>query len=68
MKKIELTPQEIKLVKLIGKQMTAREIADVMGLSFRTVEGYRTAIQRKIGAKNTVGIAIYGLKQGIIRI
>jgi DNA-binding NarL/FixJ family response regulator len=67
-KKIEFTPQELRVIKLICKQLTAREIADKIGLSFRTVEGYRENILRKIGAKNSVGIALFAVKHGIIKL
>ena len=67
MKKAELSAQELRIVKLICKQLTSKEIAEQVGLSYRTVEEYRGNIEKKIGAKNSVGIAIYALKQGIIR-
>jgi DNA-binding CsgD family transcriptional regulator len=65
-KKAELTAQELRIVKLICKQLTSKEIADKVGLSYRTVEEYRGNIEKKIGAKNSVGIALYALKHGII--
>jgi DNA-binding CsgD family transcriptional regulator len=61
-RKIHLTTQEVTIVRLICKQFTAKEIADKMGLSYRTVEGYRLEIQKKIGAKNLVGISLYAVK------
>ena len=67
MKKIDFTAQELKIVKLICKQLTAKEIADRIGLSFRTVEDYRRKIQKKIGAKNVVGIAIYAVRNSLIK-
>lgn len=68
MNKIVFTAQELKILKLICKQMTAKEIADKIGLSFRTVEDYRRKIQKKIGAKNVVGIAIYAVKANLIKV
>jgi DNA-binding CsgD family transcriptional regulator len=67
-KKIEFKDQELKVLKLICRQMTAKEIGDKLGLSYRTVEGYRDNIIKKIGAKNSVGIVIYAVRKGIIRI
>ena len=51
---------------MICQQKTAEEIADKIFLSKRTVEGYRTRILEKINAKNTAGVVIYALKNGII--
>lgn len=68
MKKISFTAQELKILKLICKQLTAKEIATKIGLSFRTVEDYRRKIQKKVGARNVVGIAIYAIKHELIRV
>jgi DNA-binding NarL/FixJ family response regulator len=68
MKKVDLTPKEIKLIKLICKQLTAKEIADETGYSFRTVEDYCSDIKRKIGAKNLIGIALYAVKHEIVKV
>ena len=46
--------------------MTAKEIGEKLELSHRTVEGYRDEILRKIGAKNSVGIALYAWKNNIV--
>jgi DNA-binding NarL/FixJ family response regulator len=67
-KTVELTSLETKLVKLICKQLTAKEIAEVMDLSYRTVEDYRSKIINKIGARNSIGIVIYAVKNGIYKI
>jgi DNA-binding CsgD family transcriptional regulator len=68
MKTVELTQQEAKLVKLICRQLTSKEIAKKMDLSHRTVEDYRRKIIKKIRAKNTVGIVIYAVKNGMRKI
>jgi DNA-binding CsgD family transcriptional regulator len=68
MGKIQLSEIEIKIIKLICRQCTAKEIAEKLGYSFRTVEDYRNKIQRKISARNVVGIAIYAIRQGIYKI
>jgi len=68
LKKIELSDKEIKIIKFLTKQYTSKDIAEKMGLSFRTVEGYRFDLQRKLGAKNVVGIVLYAVKKGIVKI
>jgi DNA-binding NarL/FixJ family response regulator len=65
---IELTDKELKIIKFLAKQYTSKEIAEKMDLSFRTVEGYRFDLQRKLAAKNVVGIVIYAIKKGLIKI
>lgn len=62
---IQFSEQELKIIKLICKQLTNKEIANTIQLHVRTVEDYRYKIQEKINAKNAVGIALYALANGI---
>jgi len=55
---------EIKIAKLIFRQKTNREIAHQMNLSVRTIETLRLQMCRKMKVKNSVGVALYALKQG----
>ncbi len=60
--------KEIEVIKRICKQKTAKEIADEMGVSSRTIEKYRAAILDKTGTKNTAGMIMYALKHKIITV
>jgi DNA-binding CsgD family transcriptional regulator/DNA-binding transcriptional ArsR family regulator len=62
------TPAEQKVIRLVCQQYTSEEIADELGLSKRTVEGYRANILEKMKAKNSVGILIYAVKNGLYKI
>ena len=66
MDKVNLSLKEIQIIQLICKELTPVEIAIIMKLSPATIENYRRKIQKKIGAKNIVGIAIYALLNGFI--
>lgn len=66
--KIKLTPRELEIIKLLYQEYSNKEIANVLNLSIRTVESYRENIQEKIGAKNSVGIIIYALKNKLVSI
>jgi len=50
--KYRLTPQEIKIASLIRQGKTTKNIAELMGLSMRTIEFHRTKIRHKLGLKN----------------
>jgi DNA-binding NarL/FixJ family response regulator len=63
---IHFTEREIHLIRLICFQFTTKEIADKMKISPRTVEEYSRNVKEKIDAKNTVGIALYALKNNIV--
>ena len=58
--------KEVEIIRLICRQMTAREISKEVYLSERTVEQYRSNITRRIGAKNVAGVIKFALQHGII--
>lgn len=62
---IQLQQREIEFLKLASTEMTYKEIADVMHLSPKTIDGYREQLFKKLEVKNRVGLVIYSLKNGI---
>jgi DNA-binding NarL/FixJ family response regulator len=58
--------KEVDIIRLICRQMTAREISKEVYLSERTVEQYRSNITRRIGARNVAGVIRFALQHGII--
>ena len=44
-----LTPAEKRVLKLIGQNKSAKEIADVFGISDRTIEKHKSNIIKKLG-------------------
>jgi DNA-binding CsgD family transcriptional regulator/DNA-binding transcriptional ArsR family regulator len=65
---VRFTPAEQKVIQLVCRQYTSGEIAEELGLSKRTVEGYRANVLEKMKAKNSVGILIYAVKNGLFKI
>ena len=61
------TERELEIIRLICKEFTSKDIAAQLHLSKRTVEGHRTRILEKIGAKSIAGIITYALNQGIYK-
>ena len=62
--KVQLTPREVEVMRLICQQMKNTDIADKMCISVRTVEGYREKIFEKTGSKTLAGITIFAIKNG----
>jgi DNA-binding NarL/FixJ family response regulator len=65
-KVIEFTDRELKVMSLICEEKTTSEIAKAIFTSDRTIDGIRRSLLSKIGAKNTIGIALYALRENII--
>ena len=62
---VQLSVREKQIIQLICAEYTSKAIAYTLHLSKRTVEGHRTRIMDKIGAKSVAGIITYALENGI---
>jgi DNA-binding CsgD family transcriptional regulator len=62
----DLKPFEIEFLKLVGTELTYKEIADTMKVSPRTVDGYRDQLFEKLNLKSRVGLVLYAVKNKII--
>lgn len=60
-----LSEKEEKILKLICQQKNNEEIAHILKLSRNTVNTYRTRMIEKLHVKNTVGLVIYAIKNGL---
>jgi len=58
-----LTSQESKIVRLVSRGLSNREIATQLGLSGNTVKNYLLKIFDKLGVSNRVELALYGVSQ-----
>ena len=65
-KEISFSGREKEVLKLMCKQWTIKEIAEELGLSPRTVQTYREALQEKTGSRNSIGIVLYAIQHGIV--
>lgn len=63
--KVVLSERETQVIQLICRELTNQEIAEKMFISVRTVEGHREAIIEKLKVRNTVGIVMYAIKNGM---
>ena len=62
---VDLTERELEVLKLICEEKTAAEIAKQIFLSPRSVEGIRQRLIEKIGVRNTAGIVMFAVKNGL---
>ena len=63
---IELTERELEVLALICEEKTATEIGKQIFLSARSVEGIRQRLIEKVGVRNTAGLVMFAVKNGII--
>lgn len=61
-----LTKREVQVLKLVAQQYSTREIAEELIISESTVETHRKNLMKKVKVKNSVGLAIFALKNEVI--
>jgi DNA-binding NarL/FixJ family response regulator len=64
----QLTEKETKFLRLACSEMTYKEIAAELGLSPRTVEGYRDELFKKLGVMSRVGLVMFAIKNGLYKL
>jgi DNA-binding CsgD family transcriptional regulator len=67
-KKSTFSKNEMVIIKLICDQWTSEEIGEKLELSKRTVEDYRRRIIQKMNMKNTAGLVMYAIKNGMVKL
>lgn len=63
-----LTPREREVLQLVAEGMTTKEIARLLGISFKTAESHRLRIMKKLDTHNTAGVVRYAIKHGVIQL
>lgn len=65
---MELTKTELRVIKLICKDKTSKEIGEQLGYTYRTVEDHRNRINKKLKTNSAVGVVLWAIKHGVFRI
>ena len=58
----------MQFLELSCTDKTYKQIAVEMILSPKTIDGYRESVFEKFGVKSRVGMVVYGIKHGIIKL
>lgn len=61
-----LTPRELQVLQLIAEGKTTKEVASLLGVSFKTAESHRTRIMEKLDIHETAGLVRYAIRKGVI--
>jgi len=61
-----LTPREREILMYIAEDKKNKEIADLLGISIRTVQAHRTNLMDKLGAHDRTELVKYAISKGMI--
>jgi DNA-binding CsgD family transcriptional regulator len=61
-----LSQKQVRILKLICKDMSTKEIANELNISNRTVEAHRDKMRDTVGVKSVAGLVVYAIRQGIV--
>ncbi len=67
-KNSELSEREEEVLYRICQGLSNQEIADIFNISKRTVDKHRENLLLKTDSKNTAGLVMYAIRQGIVEV
>ncbi len=67
-KSMSLNEKEMEFIKYACTEMTYKEIASEMDTSPRNIDMYRDQVFEKLAIKSRVGLVLYAIKEGYVRI
>lgn len=59
---------ELEFLKLATSEDTYQQVADKMGLSPKTIDGYRDALFKKLNVTSRVGLSLFAVKHGLVKL
>lgn len=63
----ELSERERAVLRHLGEGLTQREIAGLLGVHVRTVEGLVARLKRELGATSEFTLAVQAIRRGLLR-
>jgi len=62
----QLTDREREVLKLVVEGYTARQIADMLVVSPKTVEWYKSSLMNKLGIHNRMDLIRFAIRKGVV--
>ena len=62
-----LTSREREVLQLVAEGKSTKEVAQLLGISFKTAESHRTRIMKKTHIHETAGLVRYAVRRGLIQ-
>ena len=63
----ELTPRQREVVQLLAEGRLMKEVADILGVTLRTVAFHKYSIMKQLGVKSSAELVQYAVKNGLVR-
>lgn len=61
-----LSPRQREVLRLISDGRSTREIAQLLGISVKTVEAHRGELMRRLGIRHVAGLTRYAVRVGLV--
>ena len=62
-----LTARELQVLALVADGKSTKEIAGLLGISYKTADSHRSRIMEKLGVHETASLVRYAIRQGIVQ-
>lgn len=62
-----LTSRELQVLQLVAEGKSTKEVAALLGVSFKTAESHRTHIMEKLNIHETASLVRYAIRRGLIQ-
>jgi DNA-binding CsgD family transcriptional regulator len=56
------------VLQLVAEGKSTKELADVLGVTVKTAECYRSRLKEKLDIHHTAGLVCYALRSGVIHL
>jgi DNA-binding NarL/FixJ family response regulator len=63
---LSLAPRELRVLRLIARGNSSKEIANALGLAVETVRHYRKSVMHKLNVHNVAGLLTIAISEGLI--
>lgn len=60
------TPRELEVLGLIASGKSTKEVAHLLGITFKTAASHRSRIMAKVNANNTADLTRAAIRMGLI--
>jgi DNA-binding NarL/FixJ family response regulator len=61
-----LSPRERRIVQLVARGLSSKEIAAELGISTKTVSNHRTHVREKLGLRDVASFTRYAIEHGLV--